>query len=81
MELKIVFPSGIAVQNPNVESVTLPGKAGRFMVLKNHAPLVSALEPGSIVYRDGEGEHKLDIFTGFCRVKDNKIEVAAESAR
>lgn len=81
MELKIVLPSGTAVDSRSVESVTLPGKAGRFTVLKSHAPLVSALETGSIVYKDAEGQHEVAIYSGFCRVENNRIEIAAESAR
>ena len=37
-----------------VSKVSLPGTKGRFMVLRNHAPLISSLEEGDIVY-ESEG--------------------------
>ena len=42
-----------------VTSVKIPGALGEFQVLKNHAPIVSALEHGkvTIVVADGEVEY------------------------
>jgi F0F1-type ATP synthase epsilon subunit len=42
MKLTIVTPEGVVCQ-AEAEGVTLPGALGRFVVLKNHAPLMSLL--------------------------------------
>ncbi|MBE6250956.1 MAG: ATP synthase F1 subunit epsilon [Bacteroidales bacterium] len=61
-----------------VEKVELPGDKGRFMVLKNHAPVISSLSQGSIVYvSDGELT-RVAIRDGFVRVNNNEVVVCAE---
>ena len=61
-----------------VEKVELPGDKGSFMVLKNHAPVISSLSQGSIVYvSDGELT-RVAIRDGFVRVNNNEVVVCAE---
>ncbi len=58
------------------ESVTLPGALGSFTVLKNHAPLISVLQSGSVKYRTPEGTEKsVDIKGGLVDVDNNVIAV------
>lgn len=60
------------------ESVSFPGETGRFMVLKNHAPIIAALAKGAIVYESEGIKSSVDIKRGFVKVKDNEILVCAE---
>ena len=62
-----------------VSKVSLPGTKGRFMVLRNHAPLISSLEEGDIVYESEGVECKVYITSGFADVHDNVVTVCAES--
>lgn len=62
-----------------VSKVSLPGTKGRFMVLRNHAPLISSLEEGNIVYESESVEYKVYITSGFADVHDNVVTVCAES--
>lgn len=58
------------------DSITLPGVNGSFTVLKGHAPLISVLVPGKVVYKAEGGESQsLDIKGGLVDVADNKISV------
>ena len=41
-----------------VESVKVPGVSGEFQVLKNHAPIVSALGKGNITIVTSIGEYR-----------------------
>jgi F-type H+-transporting ATPase subunit epsilon len=61
-----------------VSKVSLPGTLGRFMVLKNHAPLISSLEEGRIIYVSDNVEGNVDIASGFVEIADNKVTVCAE---
>lgn len=61
-----------------VEKVELPGTKGRFMVLKNHAPLISSLSVGNVVYTSEGNESRIRIVTGFVRINDNEVVVCAE---
>lgn len=62
----------------NVEKVELPGEKGRFMVLNNHAPVITSLAEGFIVYAAGGKEGRLAILSGFASVNNNVITVCAE---
>lgn len=61
-----------------VSRVFLPGVAGPFEVLKDHAPLISALSRGSVAYTSEEGDGSIGIQSGFVEVGDNRVEVCAE---
>ncbi len=61
-----------------VEKVELPGDKGRFMILRNHAPIISSLSAGYVVYTSDGPEVKTRISSGFVRVSDNVVVVCAE---
>lgn len=77
ISLKVLTPENI-ICDKMVEKVSLPGAMGRFMILKNHAPIISSLEKGTIVYVAEGHEQRLEINSGFVEVLDNKVVVCAE---
>lgn len=84
MILEILSPEKTLFKG-NVEQVTLPGQKGRFMVLKDHAPIISTLVAGTVVYLpEGEsktsGEQTVSVISGFVEVKNNVISVCVEVA-
>ena len=78
IQLLILSPERALVRE-TVESVEFPGSLGRFEVLKNHAPLISSLERGDIVYRiDGERDGRVSISSGFVEICQNRITACVE---
>ena len=77
ISLHIVSPERTLVEQ-SVSSVTLPGTIGPFMVLRNHAPIISSLEKGEIVYVSEGRESRLPISGGFAEVRDNQVDVCVE---
>ena len=61
-----------------VGAVTLPGLSGRFTVLHDHAPLISALGEGDIEYKVGRETETVHVRSGFVEVSDNTVSVCAE---
>lgn len=61
-----------------VEQVELPGALGRFVILQDHAPIISALVKGEIRYRIGGEEHTLPITGGFVKAKENSVQACVE---
>ena len=61
-----------------VSSVTLPGTVGPFMVLRNHAPIISSLVKGEIIYVSAGKESRLPNSEGFAEVRDNQVDVCVE---
>ena len=78
MKLKIVSPEGVAYEG-NVESVSVPGSLGQFQILNNHAPIISLLEAGEVIYKDLAGERKMKtVKGGFVEVQQNNVNVCVE---
>ncbi len=74
-------PMTISVLSPEREmykgaitSVTVPGVDGEFQVLRNHAPIVSALMPGAVVIRRADNQIiTMKIQRGFVEVLNNEV--------
>jgi F-type H+-transporting ATPase subunit epsilon len=78
MFLEVVTPIK-KVFSGEVTSVTFPGVDGSFQVLNDHAPLVSTLKKGDLVYKDSKGgEDSVEITGGVVEVLNNKIVVLAD---
>src|ERR1700709_2055258 len=79
LQLDIVTPEKL-VLSETVDSVVLPGTEGEFGVLPMHAPLVTTLKPGELVYaKAGKSEH-FAIGTGFVEVTGTTVAVLTDMA-
>ena len=77
MQLEIITPDKKVFEG-EVSEATFPGAEGSFQVLKNHAPIISALAKGKMSYTDAKGKHVLVVDGGVVEVKENNIIVLAE---
>ncbi|MBO5549146.1 MAG: ATP synthase F1 subunit epsilon [Prevotella sp.] len=78
LKLKVVSPERIEFEG-EVESVLVPGTMGQFQILLNHAPIISSLDKGRVVYALPGGEKKsLDISGGFVEVQKNVVSLCVE---
>lgn len=77
LALTIVSPEKTLFDG-NVKSVQVPGVLGRFEILENHAPIISSLNPGVIVYNTGSETNSLFIKSGFVEVEKNKVMICVE---
>ena len=78
MTLEIITPEK-ELYNGTVTSVKLPGSAGEFEILNNHASIVSSLINGNIrVINDEQEELNFNIKSGVIEMQKNKIVILAE---
>jgi F-type H+-transporting ATPase subunit epsilon len=64
-----------------VESVVVPGTEGEFTVLKDHAPLISALRPGMVVIgQEASATQRLYVRGGFAEVAPSGLTILADLA-
>lgn len=62
-----------------VTSVTVPGTAGSFEILQNHAPIISSLESGKVVYQPARADKtEVDIRSGFVEVRHDEVSLCVE---
>lgn len=78
MYLEIVTPDQKVFEG-EVLSATFPGTDGSFQILNHHAPLLSTLKKGKIVYKDKKNEYDVTVDGGVVEVLNNKVIVLAES--
>ena len=62
-----------------VALVRLPGTKAPFTVLKNHAPLISVLDAGTVRWESEDGNGEITISGGFVQVNDNHVTLCVET--
>jgi F-type H+-transporting ATPase subunit epsilon len=81
MFIEVVTPDK-KVYEGEVDSATFPGSDGSFQVLNNHAPMVSMLNKGDMVFVkvvDKKQEQIiLKVVGGIVEVQHNRVTVLAE---
>lgn len=77
IELEIVTPKGRALE-ATVDEVTAPSVQGEFGVLPGHLPMVAALRPGIVTYKQGSEIKKVAVGPGFAEAGQNKLLILAE---
>jgi F-type H+-transporting ATPase subunit epsilon len=76
--LRVLTPEQELVDE-DVTEVTAEGALGQIGVLPDHAALVTALEPGMLVYKSGGRSERLQLGGGFAEVHDNVMTVLANT--
>lgn len=75
MTLRIISAEDILFEG-DVTAVHLPGSQGAFTVLRNHASLISTLNPGRVGYETLDGQSDgVDIQGGIADVDNNVVSV------
>ena len=77
--LRVLTQEGLALEDEAV-SVIAPGEPGYLGMLRNHAPLVTTLAPGQLIWRRTSGErHVRRIGAGLLEVVRNQITILTDS--
>lgn len=77
--LSIVTPERVYYE-AEIKSLVVPGTEGYLGVLSNHAPLITALQPGKIEFRDADDKVELmAVSGGFLEVSNNRATLLAEA--
>jgi F-type H+-transporting ATPase subunit epsilon len=80
IELEIVTPERRVVKDRATE-IQIPGRNGYLGILPGHAPLITELAIGEIVYTNEGGEStRLTVAWGFAEVLPDKVTILAETA-
>ena len=78
VKLEVLTPEKTLFQG-SIESIQAPGTKGSFMVLKNHAPIISTLEKGKLIISTEKlKDTVIEIEGGILEVKKNKIIVLVD---
>ncbi len=79
LKVEIVAPHEKIFEG-DAEIVSVPGSKSPFQILKNHAPIVSALDSGIIEIKNGNLNNIFVISSGFIEVLNNKVIILVDYA-
>jgi len=77
MHLEIITPEKKVFEG-DVTIATFPGSDGSFQVMNDHAPLISLLKDGVVVYKSKEATGQVNITGGVVEVLKNKVILLAD---
>ena len=73
--IRVLTDAGLALEDEAVSIVT-PGELGYLGILRNHAPLVTTLKPGTFTWRRPSGEARaLFVTEGLLEITHNRLTV------
>ncbi len=78
MHLQILTPEKTAFDG-EAESISAPGEAGGFEILKDHAPILSSLVPGVVRLLSGGQVQNFHVSFGFLEFSHNKGVILADA--
>ena len=78
IRLEVVTPEKM-VFSDDVDLILAWGVEGQLGILPHHAPLMTILQPGDLVFRKAGKEESLTISGGFLEVRPDKVVVLADA--
>ena len=79
LHLQIITPEKI-VFDDDVDQVTLPTTTGEITVLPNHIPLITAIEPGELIYKKAQKFTRMAAGFGFAQISAQNAKILVDLA-
>jgi len=80
LSIEIVTAERIVRTEAAVDILIAPGSEGQLAILPRHAPLMTTLEYGELIFRRGGEESSFAIGGGFLEVHSNHVTILADAA-
>ena len=80
LSVEIITAEEIVQTEENLDVLIVPGSEGRLAILPRHAPLMTTLDYGELIFRRGTNETSFAIGGGFLEVHSDKVTVLADVA-
>ena len=78
ISLRVLTAEGVAFEE-RAASVIAPGEVGYLGILRNHAPLVTTLKPGTLTWRSGSASQSCQIGAGILEVRRNTVIILTDT--
>lgn len=78
LTLRVLTAEGLALEE-RAASVIAPGELGYLGIMRNHAPLVTTLKPGTLTWRAGGGSQSRQIGAGLLEVRTNTVTILTDT--
>ncbi|MFL2635942.1 MAG: F0F1 ATP synthase subunit epsilon [Tepidiformaceae bacterium] len=80
LSVEIITAEEIVQTEENLDVLIVPGSEGQLAILPRHAPLMTTLDYGELIFRRGTIETSFAIGGGFLEVHSDKVTVLADVA-
>ncbi|MBN9492145.1 F0F1 ATP synthase subunit epsilon [bacterium] len=80
LTVEIVTAERVVSTELGVDILIAPGSEGMLGILPKHAPLMTTLKPGELVFRRGSEEESFAISGGFLEVRQDQVTILADQA-
>ena len=80
LSVEIITAEEIVQTEENLDVLIVPGSEGQLAILPRHAPLMTPLDYGELIFRRGTNETSFAIGGGFLEVHSDKVTVLADVA-
>ena len=80
LSVEIITAEEIVKTEENLDVLIVPGSEGQLAILPRHAPLMTTLDYGELIFRRGTNETSFAIGGGFLEVHSDKVTVLADVA-
>ncbi len=79
LKIQIMTPDKIFLKD-EAEEIILPTNTGQIGILKNHAPLITALDIGVMLFRSQKEWNPIALMGGFALIKNNQVTILVNEA-
>ncbi len=79
LQVELATPTRLVLSEA-ADEVVVPAITGYLGVLPGHAPLLTLLGVGEVMYRAGRTEHYLAVSGGFAEVGPDRVTIVADNA-
>nr|QCI06595.1 ATP synthase CF1 subunit epsilon [Erythroglossum lusitanicum] len=79
LQIRVIAPDKI-VWDANAEEIILPSSTGQLGILKDHIPLLTALDIGVMRVRINKEWQPIILLGGFAEIENNKITILVNGA-
>ena len=80
MQLQVVTPERTVVRDVTIKALVVPSTEGYLGILPNHAPMVAALKPGVVRYKQDNHFYLMAVAGGFLEISENQVTLLVDRA-
>ena len=80
LSVEIITAEKIVQTENNLDVLIVPGSDGQLAILPRHAPLMTTLDYGELIFKKGSEETSFAIGGGFLEVHSDKVTILADVA-
>lgn len=80
LRLRVLTNAGVVLKEDRAVSVIAPGGLGYLGILKNHAPMVSTVQPGTLTWKTPEGQtRQARVGHGLLEIERNHLTILTDA--